>query len=318
MPPIEAALVKRLAAQVGFHACGIAEARSLPDYLDDLNYWLSHNYHGDMSYMQRNADKRSNPLQLLPQARSVISVLLAYKTPPLPSGVPKIARFACLPDYHDEVKQRLFRIAYLLKEHYPEIKGRPFCDTAPHSDKLWAQQAGLGWIGRNSLLVNPTYGTFHNIGSLVIDHPADHYDTPIANRCDHCHRCQEACPNKALATSPNGHPCLIATRCNAYHTIESHAEALPEDIHLRGYVYGCDICQDACPYNAAAPLSAKLSEDIAEKIKLLVDADEETFIHLTRNTPLQRISYSQWRRNLAHLNRQPYKPSTPPLPSSSE
>lgn len=282
---------------MGFHACGIAEASALSDFETTLQTWLSHRYNASMQYMERNTDKRTDPRLLYPGAKSVVSVLVSYKPDRTLGGPHKIARYAYSDDYHSRVKRKLFELIGEIRSRYPDFSARPFVDTAPISDKRWAAAAGLGWIGRNTLLVNPRYGTFCNIGELVTESEVDEYDKPLDNRCNDCDVCVRSCPNQALVCE-NGCYMLDASRCTAYNTIENRDPGLPSNLRTDGYVFGCDICQDVCPHNRHVPCGMHVSDEKILRMQQLYVTDEAHFAAVTRDTPLSRISYSQWVRNL--------------------
>ena len=218
-------------------------------------------------------------------------------------GPARIAQYAYGEDYHQRVKRMLYQFISSLRTHYPDFEARPCVDTAPISDKLWAARAGMGWIGRNTLLINPTLGSYCFIGELVTTSPADLYDKPIENRCGNCHACVDVCPNKALTHSSINElthstiPLLNARRCASYHTIENRAGTLPSDIRLSGYAFGCDCCQLVCPYNQAAPTRFPLTDERKAQLEALADADPATFKHFAKHSALNRIRHSQWLRN---------------------
>ena len=253
-----------------------------------LDEWIAHGVHADMHYMEQYRDLRTDPRVLHPGARTVISVLLGYKPSRRMEGPARIAQYAYGEDYHQRVKRMLYQFISSLRTHYPDFEARPCVDTAPISDKLWAARAGLGWIGRNTLLINPTLGSYCFIGELVTTSPADLYDKPIENRCGNCHACIDACPNKALTHSSINKlthstiPLLNARCCASYHTIENRAETLPPQIHLSGYAFGCDCCQLVCPYNQAAPARFTLTDERKAQLEALADADPATFKHFAK------------------------------------
>lgn len=302
-PTLSSSVVKAVAATVGFDACGLAEATALTPEEFHLDEWIAHGFHADMHYMEQYRDLRTDPRVLHPGARTVISVLLGYKPSRRMEGPARIAQYAYGEDYHQRVKRMLYQLISSLRTHYPDFEARPCVDTAPISDKLWAARAGLGWIGRNTLLINPTLGSYCFIGELVTTSPADFYDKPIENRCGNCHACVYACPNKALTHSSINElthstiPLLNARRCASYHTIENRAETLPPEIHLSGYAFGCDCCQLVCPYNQAAPARFTLTDDRKAQLEALADADPATFKHFAKHSALNRIRHSQWLRN---------------------
>lgn len=232
--------VKRIALEVGFDACGIARADALTDEEYPLRQWLARGWNGELDYMVRNVEKRMDPRQLLPGARSVICVASAYE-PPDRGNTDGIAAYARHREYHKVVKEMLFRLRQQLG-----IEAKACCDTVPISDKHWAARAGLGWIGRNTLLVTPRWGSWVNLGELVTTMECDRYDIPLPSRCTDCNLCVEACPNGAIAA--DGSPMINVRRCTAYYTTHN-PRPLPPDVDTRGYTLGCDICQLACPYN---------------------------------------------------------------------
>lgn len=236
---LESEEVKRIALAVGFDACGVARADALTDGEYPLREWLAKGWHGGLDYMERNVDKRMDPRQLLPGARSVICCVSAYPPPETAGGV---AAYARTREYHRVVKDMLFALRQKLG-----IDGKVCCDTVPISDKHWAARAGLGWIGRHTLLVTERWGSWVNLGEIVTTEECDTYDTPLASGCTDCNLCVEACPNHAI-----GENMIDVRRCTAYYTTH-HQRELPPDVDARGYTQGCDLCQLACPYNRVLP-----------------------------------------------------------------
>lgn len=290
-------LVKRLALDVGFHACGIAEAMPLTEEERTLRCWLSDGNQADMHYLEQHVEMRCNPSLLVPGARSVVSLLLGYKPSRMMMGNNRIAMYAYDIDYHVRIKQMLHQLMSNLQSMYPNFIAKPCVDTVPITDKHWAVRAGLGWIGHNTLFISPLLGSLCNIAELVTTSAFDHYDQPIENRCGDCRRCVNACPNQALHTKGNGYR-LDARRCISYHTIENRAELLPDTLRRSGYAFGCDHCQLSCPYNETAPISLEVSEEQLEELQQLAEADETTFRKFARSRALSRIRYNQWRRNI--------------------
>ncbi len=232
--------VKRLAAEAGFDACGVARADTLTDAEYPLRQWLAKGWHADLGYMERNVEKRMDPRLLVPGAKSVICVVSAYG-PPEADRSDGVAAYAQRREYHETIKPMLIALRSKLG-----IDGKCCCDTVPISDKHWAVRAGLGWIGRHTLLVTSRWGTWVNLGEIVTTEECDIYDEPIEHQCGSCRKCVDACPNHAIA--PDGLPMLDAHRCTAYYTTHS-PRPMPPDIDARGYTLGCDICQLACPHN---------------------------------------------------------------------
>lgn len=338
-PTLSSSFVKEAALRVGFDACGIAVASPLTEEEWGYEEWLRRGYQADMAYMEQHRDKRSDPSLLVPGARSVIVFLSGYKPSQTMQGRvsgARIAQYAYGEDYHERIKRMLYELIAAIRQRYPDFEAKPCVDTVPISDKQWARRAGLGWIGRNTLLVNPVLGSYCNIGELVTPSPADSYDTPIENRCGDCRACVAACPNHALSESiansfaipsqsmvttegsnkalTHSHinesthssinelthssiPLLDANRCASYHTVENRAETLPPDIHLSGYAFGCDICQLVCPFNQTAAVRYTLTDERKAQLEALADANPTAFKRLTKHTALSRIRHSQWLRN---------------------
>ena len=289
---IPASYIKEQAAKCGFDACGVAKASVLTDFEKRYSKWLELGYNANMSYMEKYLDKRFSPSHLNADGVSVISVLLSYKPSQVLVKSPFVAQYAYSEDYHRTIKQKLFRLIDTIQTDFPAFKATPYVDTAPISDKMWAARCGLGWIGKNTLLVNESLGSWVNIGELVCNIVSD-YDEEEANHCGECTRCVDACPNGAI--TPNG---VNANRCNAYHTIENKADALPDDIDLRGYVFGCDICQKACPYNADVIPRLEVTEERMSELQKIDTAGEADFKKIIKHSAMERIKYSQLRRNI--------------------
>lgn len=297
-PALSALFVKEAAAAVGFDACGIAAATPLTDEEWGYTEWLRNGFHAGMAYMEQHRDLRSDPSLLVPGAQSVIVLLLGYKPSQTMQGTARIAQYAYGEDYHERIKRMLYQLITSIRQQHPHFEAKPCVDTVPISDKQWARRAGLGWIGRNTLLVNPALGSYCNIGELVTPSPADRYDTPVENRCGNCRACVDACPNQAITqTARTAIPLLNANRCASYHTIENRADHLPHDIKLSGYAFGCDRCQLACPYNRHAAVRYTLTDDRKTQLETLADADPAAFRRFTKHTALSRIRHSQWLRN---------------------
>lgn len=289
---IPASYIKQQASNIGFDACGIAKVEQLCDFEQRYSQWLAMGYNADMYYMEQNVKKRSNPAMLYPEAQMVISLAVAYKPSFRQCRPPFVAQYAYSEDYHRKIKTMLFRLINTIQVDYPAFNAIPYVDTAPISDKMWAQRSGLGWIGKHTLLVNPRLGSWINIGELVCNATSE-YDEPMQNRCGNCTRCVDACPNGAITQYG-----INANRCIAYHTIENKSDFLPDDIDLCGYVFGCDICQKVCPYNEQVEVKIDIDEARKEQLNTMCTADMALFKKMAKNTAMDRIKYSQLIRNI--------------------
>lgn len=234
----------------GFDACGVARPQLLTSNTRRLKEWIDAGNVASLDYMCRNIDKREDIAQMVEGAKSVIVCAVSYKSDVnshyTPSTRGKIASYACNGDYHKTIKKMLLRMLSSLKDLYPNIEGRAFVDSAPIFEKQYAVNAGLGWIGRQSLLVSPTLGTYILLGELVINIEVDKYDEPMVGvGCAECRRCVEACPNGAISADRM----IDARRCISCQTIE---QCNVEGIDLHGWIFGCDECQMCCPYNQKA------------------------------------------------------------------
>jgi epoxyqueuosine reductase len=291
--------VKERAAALGFLACGITDPAP-PPHGDRLDAWLAQGYAGTMRYLHRQARRRKDPRLICPEALRVVVVLdNYYSQDAIPPGAPKVARYAVGEDYHRVTSQRLEALASFLREEGARVT-RVYADAGPVPERELAQRAGLGWIGKNTMLIRPGAGSFFFIGSIFTDLALD-VDAPFEfDHCGSCTRCLEACPTEALV-EPR---VLDATRCISYLTIE-HKGAIPESLanRLDGWVFGCDICNEVCPWNqrfaSPGPVEAfrprgalaEADPDFFERM------DEEEFARRFGDTPLERPGLAGMRRN---------------------
>ena len=241
-------LIKEKALELGFAACGIAEARCLEMEREHLQSWLSEGMNGTMGYMANHFEKRLDPGKLVQGAKSVISVLFNYypSQKQVDLTAPVISKYAYGKDYHFTVKEKLNNLLIFIQTQISPCTGRAFVDSAPILERSWATTAGLGWTGKNSLLMTRKFGSYVFIGELITNLELTCDDPFTGDHCGNCTRCIDACPTKAIVASQ----VIDARKCIAYHTIESK-DPIPDDIQtkLQNQIFGCDICQDVCPWN---------------------------------------------------------------------
>ncbi|HCS21479.1 MAG TPA: tRNA epoxyqueuosine(34) reductase QueG, partial [Bacteroidetes bacterium] len=237
--------IKEAALELGFSFCGISEARFLEEEAPRLESWLQAGHHGAMGYMANHFDKRLDPRLLVPGAKSVVSLLYNYHNSevPLDPEAPKIASYAYGRDYHKVVKKKLLRLMEQLEQKVGKVEGRAFVDSAPVMERQWAAQAGLGWTGKNTLLINKQQGSWFFLAELIIDLELE-ADAPIKDYCGTCTACIDACPTDAITPYS-----VAAEKCISYLTIELKDD-IPEEFKgkMESWAFGCDICQQVCPW----------------------------------------------------------------------
>jgi epoxyqueuosine reductase len=304
-PPSFSRLIKTKATELGFSACGISPARRLEQDSQQLSGWLKEGNHGTMSYMENYFDKRVNPAELVEGSKSVISVLLNYYTDLKQEDpeAPVLSKYAFGKDYHYVLKERLLKLLSYIQTELSPCGGRAFVDSAPLLEKALARNAGLGWIGKHSLLIHPQMGSFLFIGELVIDLELD-YDQPFGNNlCGSCSRCMDICPTKAIVAPMH----LDARKCISYLTIESK-EDIPEFLsqNLTNRLVGCDICQLVCPWNSKS--QNHHTEEFLPKSELLKMKavewrvlDKQTYKKLFAHSAVERAGFERIKRTLRHL-----------------
>jgi epoxyqueuosine reductase len=297
--------IKAKASELGFSACGISPARLLEEDSLHLSAWLNSGYNGTMAYMANHADKRVNPSLLVDGAKSVISVLLNYYTSQKQEDpeAPVISKYALGKDYHHVLKARLYQLLTYIQTELAPCEGRAFADSAPLLEKALAREAGLGWIGKHSLLINPKIGSFLFIGELVVNLELA-YDEPFGNNlCGSCSRCMDSCPTGAIIAPAQ----LDARKCISYLTIETK-EDIPEQLaaSLTNRLVGCDICQQVCPWNSK-PIQHQVPE-FEPKCELLTmtvsewkTLDKPTYNRLFKGSAVERAGYKRIKNTLGHL-----------------
>lgn len=294
------AIIKREAKRLGFDFCGISKAEFLEDEAPHLEKWLHQGMNGKMQYMENYFDMRLDPRKLMDGAKSVISLMLNYYPEEKQNTeAPKISKYAYGKDYHFVIKNKLKELLYSLNEQIGEIHGRAFVDSAPVLDRAWAAKSGLGWIGKNSMLIRPQQGSFFFLAELIVDIDLE-TDDPIKDYCGSCTRCVDACPTQAII----GPKVVDGSKCISYFTIELK-EAMPTEMHdkLEGWMFGCDVCQDVCPWNRFSHPHS--NEDLKPNPAILnmtkkdwKEITEEVFKKIFKTSPLQRSGYEGIKRNL--------------------
>jgi epoxyqueuosine reductase len=298
--------IKEKAKSLGFYACGIAEANSMAEEAIMLKKWLDDGKHAGMDYMENYFDKRTDPRKLLESARSVIVLLYNYYPGKISevSDNFKVSKYAYGTDYHFVLKKKLKSIIEYLHEVAGDIKARAFVDSAPVLERSWAEKAGLGWIGKNTCLITKERGSYFFIGEIITDLKLKYDTQTVPDYCGGCTRCIEACPTKALSNEG-----LDANRCISYWTIEHKGENISPEFkgEFQYYIFGCDICQDVCPWNR---LAEKHNEDAFKPLKIFKEFQRSDWSNLTpemfnkifKKSPVKRAKYKGLMRNIAFIN----------------
>src|SRR5690606_38105261 len=299
-------LIKEEAARLGFLSCGISKADFLEDEAPRLENWLKNQYQGKLSYMENHFDKRLDPRLLVDGAKSVISLSYNYFTNQSQADLtaPKISKYAHGTDYHFVIKEKLKELLSFIQVQIGEVSGRAFVDSAPVLDKAWAERAGLGWIGKHSLLLSKKKGSFFFLSALIVDLELE-YDTPITtDHCGSCTKCIDACPTDAIIDSR----VVDASKCISYLTIELK-ENVPESFKgkMANWAFGCDICQDVCPWNR---FSLQHQEPAFDPHPELLDMTrqeweeitEATFKKVFKKSAVKRTKFAGLKRNIDFLN----------------
>ena len=297
--------IKQKARDLGFSYCGISQATFLEEEAPRLENWLKNNMHGEMNYMENHFDKRLDPRLLVPGAKSVVSLLLNYF--PAEQQNPnsyKISKYAYGEDYHFVIKDKLKDLLHCINDEIGAVDGRVFVDSAPVLDKAWASKSGLGWVGKNNNLIRKTEGSFFFVAELIIDLELQ-YDTATSNHCGSCTACIDACPTQAIES-----PYIVnGSKCISYLTIELK-DAIPDEFSgkLDDWMYGCDVCQDVCPWNRFAKPN---TEPLFKPKPTLIDYDKQQWNDLTnelfneifKKSAVKRTKFSGLMRNIAFLNK---------------
>ena len=298
--------IREEAYRLGFGFVGIAKAEQMDEEARRLEAWLNQGLHGKMGYMANHFDKRIDPRKLVDGAKSVITLLFNYFTDEKQTDLhaPKISKYAYGNDYHFVIKDKLKDLMHFINDEIGEVSGRVFVDSAPVLERDWAKRSGTGWIGKNTLLINPKAGSYFFLAELIIDLELV-YDTPMKDYCGTCTRCIDACPTEAI--SPEGY-FMDGSKCISYLTIELKDEIIPPQYksQMERWMFGCDICQDVCPWNR---FSTKHNEPQFEPHPHLLEMTKEEWFEITedvfkemfKNSAVKRTKYEGLIRNIDFL-----------------
>ena len=302
-----AGLIKERARSEGFEKVGIVAAQALENERNRLMEWLGRGYHGQMAWMARDPEMRTDPRRLFPAARSVVVVAKNYYTATRHTDDPetgKVSRYAWGDDYHEVVGSRLRSLLAWIKEEIPQAEGKVCVDIQPLMDKAWAARAGLGWIGKHTNLITTEYGSWVFVGELLLNIELEYDNELVADHCGSCTLCIDACPTSAISE-----PYVVdSNKCISYATIELRDAKLPNDVadNLEGWLYGCDICQDVCPWNRFEqntdeprfqPREGNVNLDLADTLELT----SETYAERFRGSAMKRAKLSGLQRNARAL-----------------
>ena len=294
------ALIKNNAKKLGFEYCGISRAEHLQEEAPRLKKWLKKNQHGKMAYMANHFDKRLDPTQLVENAKSVVSLLYNYypESEIDSEGSYKIARYAYGKDYHYLIKDKLKDFLKQIQEYIKDVDGRVFVDSAPVLERQWAARSGLGWIGKNTMLINKDSGSYFFIAEMILNIELV-YDNSIGDFCGTCSKCIEACPTQALSPYQ-----MDASKCISYLTIELKDD-IPEMFQgkMNDWIFGCDICQEVCPWNRFSEPHNEPYFNPREKLKNMarndwIEMTEEVFNDIFRKSAVKRTKYKGLMRNV--------------------
>lgn len=298
-------LIKTKATELGFSFCGVSKAEFLKDEAPRLEEWLKRSYQGKMSYLENHFDKRLDPTLLVPGAKSVISLIYNYFPPKDLTGKTefKIAKYAYGEDYHRVVKDKLKILLESIKEEVGEVNGRAFVDSAPVMERVWAKRSGIGWVGKNSLLLNREMGSFFFLAELIIDLELE-YDRAVKDYCGTCTACMDACPTDAI---PEPYA-VDGSKCISYFTIELKEE-IPAEVKgkFENWIFGCDICQDVCPWNSFSKPHHEERFEPDPHLESMTKQDwieitEEVFLKIFKKSAVQRAKLSGLKRNISFIS----------------
>ena len=285
------------AYELGFLACGIAKAEKLQEHEDSLHEWLKNGYQGEMGYMERNIEKRLDPRELVKGTKSIICLAYNYFPNQLPNTTdPKIAKYAWGEDYHRVVKDKCYELLDWIRSQYPTVHSRVFVDSAPVMERQWALKAGIGWIGKNSLLLRKGVGSNFFLAEIFLDLELNNSEPYSTQHCGDCTACIDACPTQAIVQDG----VIDSNKCISYLTIEKRSELNPQEKEmLNNWVFGCDVCQDVCPWNRfSQPHQEPRFTPYFSKNRDInwVEMNEEQFKEIFGKSPLTRMGFEKFKQ----------------------
>ena len=303
------AQIKARALELGFHKVGVVRAEPLPVERERLEEWLRRGYQGEMAWMARDPEQRADPRKLLPNARSVIVAALNYYTPSQHENDPttgKVSRYAWGDDYHEVVGEKLRALLQWITQQWPEAEGKVCVDIQPMMDKAWAVRAGLGWIGKHTNLITRDYGSWMFIGELLLNLELEYDEARVEDHCGECTLCIEACPTDAIVE-----PYVVdSNKCISHATIESRAPQMSTEVaaNLEGWFYGCDICQDVCPWNRFAQITgearfAPRADNVNANLAEILTLTAETYARRFSHSAMKRAKLGGLQRNARAVSR---------------
>lgn len=298
--------IKTFARELGFIKIGFSKASKCISEYDRFSKWINQGYYGQMSWIANSFESRLDPFQLLPGVKTVISVAMNYFNSidiKHEKGNGRISRYAWGNDYHDVLMNRMIRLFNYISEKLPDSKYKICVDTSPVLEKYWAQNSGIGWRGKHSIIINEEYGSWIFLGEILINKEFE-YDAPDVDKCGNCNLCVEACPTQAIVEPY----VLDASKCISYLTIESKNEFSPDEKkNLGNWIYGCDICQEVCPWNQKSARQTKIKDFYARKeivsfsLNSILNLTEKDFKKLFKNNPVLRTGFHLMKRNILAL-----------------
>ena len=298
--------LKGKAQELGFISVGVSKAEELTEEAPRLEKWLKERMHGEMKYMEGHFEKRLDPRKLVPGTKSVVSLLFNYHNPEVNSreGEFKISQYAVGTDYHFVLKRKLKELLKMMKAEWGDVDGRVFVDSAPVLERVWAAKSGLGWIGKNSLLLSKKKGSYFFTAEMMLDVEFE-YDVPVADHCGSCTNCIDACPTGAIIQ-----PYVVdGSKCISYFTIELKG-AIPEPMagKFDNWIFGCDVCQEVCPWNRHSTITSEKKFDpnpglLEMKKSDWVDLTEEVFRDYFKSSPVMRTGFEGLKRNIKFVGK---------------